>query len=193
MISGARFERLGHFAPMAAPGGDAAAREPWRMAAGALQALGRQHEIATLSAITTTTFILDTTPPTTTATIPATLPGGFTLDRGILDFSGLLAALADCDDAVEGAEWLHGTLLDALTAWAIAAAETSGVTTVALAGGCFLNARLAALLPARLADAGLTPLLAEGVPPNDGSISLGQAWVARQQLSAGKPLLEVLN
>jgi hydrogenase maturation protein HypF len=76
-------------------------------------------------------------------------------------------------------------LADGLARWVAQATESTGVRTVALGGGCFLNALLTALLVARLTSTGLRVLEAHQAPPNDGGIALGQAWVALCRLNAG--------
>jgi hydrogenase maturation protein HypF len=115
------------------------------------------------------------------AGVVAPLPGGYVLhDDGRLDLLPLLARLADEQDAAFGAALFHATLAQGLAEWLERAAAGEGLNTVALGGGCFLNHLLSRALTRLLAARGFSVLAARQAPPNDGGLSLGQAWVAMQ-------------
>jgi hydrogenase maturation protein HypF len=217
------FERLGGLRPLALPGGDRAAREPWRMAASALHALGRGEQISRRfpwPAAEGVRSLLErglNCPRTSSAGrlfdaaagllgVKACMafegqaamlleglaeghgplapdPEGFRLAAdGALDLWPLLARLADTGDAVYGAALFHATFAEALAQWVVQTAQRQGLEAVALGGGCFLNHRLSTILRARLARGGLRVYEAHRLPPNDGGLSLGQAWVAMGQV-----------
>jgi hydrogenase maturation protein HypF len=227
-VDGMHCRRLGHLQALPMPGGDRAAREPWRMAAAALHLLGRTAEIPARfpdqRGAATVQQMLErsiNTPATSSMgrafdaaagllkihainnfegqaamllegwaeihgeTLP--LQDGYRIDAdNLLDLRPLYEALADCQDSAHGAALFHATLAAALADWAEQAARRAGLRTVACGGGCFLNHLLALKLTALLRQRGLRVLLAQQLPPNDGGLSLGQAWVARLTLMAGK-------
>jgi hydrogenase maturation protein HypF len=114
---------------------------------------------------------------------PQTLPGGYRLDRNILDFQPLLGALLSLrGDVRTGAELFHGTLIAGLVAWTSATASQLGMRKIALGGGCFMNRILSGGLAEALRERGLTPLLPHAVPANDGGLSLGQVYLGREDL-----------
>ncbi len=220
LVNGAEFHRIGHLAPLAMPGGDHAARAPWRMAASVLFALGRGSEIpqrfSTQSGAQTVLSMLqrDLNCATTSSTgrlfdsaagllgiiemqsyegqaamlleglakhhgNAKPLSNGYKINKnGVLDFQLLLAVLADCDSTTYGAALFHATLADGLAAWVAHATQKHDVRCIALGGGCFLNQVLTQMLTDNLKAQGLRVITARQVPPNDGGISIGQAWVA---------------
>lgn len=221
-VDDARFRRLGHVRNLALPGGDRAAREPWRMAAAALAAMGRGDVIARRFASQSAAPMLqrwlqgDTTIAGTSslgrwfdaaaallglcevmdfeaqaamrleaaaaAHGPASAwPDGYAIADDTLDLLPALRLLDDARDSGEAAARFHATLGQALAEWTLLAARTQGIDTVAVAGGCLLNTLLADALRTQLRAAGLRVLEPRALPPGDGAISLGQAWIARMQ------------
>ncbi|MDD1521679.1 MULTISPECIES: carbamoyltransferase HypF [Bradyrhizobium] len=221
LCEGTWFGRIGHLAPLQMPGGDRAAREPWRMASAVLHGLGRGNEIghrfAAQRQAGCVSHLLDQPGGTTTTSAgrlfdaAAALLGiahvqsyegeaamklealvrratilepGWTIDGGVLSLRPLFSRLiADDIDAAGGAGLFHGTFAAACVDWVTRAARTTGVNTVVLSGGCFLNAVLSDEIPRGCSAAGLTPLVPRRLPPSDGGLSLGQAWIAALQIA----------
>lgn len=222
LVDKGAWRRLGHLSPLPLPGGDRAAREPWRMGVAALARLGRSADVtarfphiemaeqtarlATSRSVAQTTSLgrmFDAAAALAGARFaqayegqaamelealcrsPRLLAGGFSIEDGALDLSPLFAALLEPGlSAAEGSELFHGTLVEALAAWIGGTARRLGHERVALGGGCLMNRILARGLSTRLREQGVEPLLAGKLPPNDGGLSLGQAYMARHAAQA---------
>lgn len=106
--------------------------------------------------------------------------------RGRLDPAPMLAALLKDRDRGMPVEVLaagfHRGLAESATALVVEAASAHHVDSVALTGGVFSNVLLSDLLAERLGRAGLRVLQHARLPPNDGSICVGQAAVAAARL-----------
>ena len=116
-------------------------------------------------------------------TAPHILQDGWRIENGVLDLSALLSHIAD-QDPVAGANLFHGTLIAALADWARVLSKGAGITQIALSGGCMMNRILAEGLERRLRDWGFGVFKPQMLPPNDGGLSLGQAWTAVCRLSS---------
>jgi hydrogenase maturation protein HypF len=203
-----RAERVAHLAPVPMPGGEAAVRQPWRMAAAYLEQAGRPVRWDRWPLVRQSLAV----------NAPASSGAGRLFDaaaallglRDEISYEGQaaieleqLAGTAEAQpypcrrigDAIVGADLIRAAHddLDAgrpraliaaamhegvATAFASACAEASGSRTVVLSGGCMQNLRLAASLRRRLEAQGFTVLTHRRLPPGDGGISYGQAAVA---------------
>jgi hydrogenase maturation protein HypF len=76
----------------------------------------------------------------------------------------------------------HATVAALLRAAAGRARQETGLTRVALAGGCFANDRLVRTLAAALEADGFEVYMHHEVSPGDGGVALGQAYVAAARL-----------
>lgn len=105
------------------------------------------------------------------------LPNGRIIDENIFSLLPTLEQLLKCDP-IEGANLFHGTLIEKLAEWIELWAQKIKIRTILMSGGCFLNQILTTGLTTALLAKNLVPLLPKALPPNDGGISLGQAWIA---------------
>jgi hydrogenase maturation protein HypF len=200
----AAFERVAHLDPIPLPGGEAAIRQPWRVAAAYLERAGRPVPFERWRTVRQTLKV----------NAPLSSGMGRLFDavaavlrlREEVTYEGQAAVeleLLAGDAAAEPYEWRFGdgtTLVGAVhddlsagrptseiaaafhegiaDASAAACAEAGGSRTVVLSGGSFQNMRLLSSTRRRLEQNGFRVLSHRRVPPNDGGISYGQVAVA---------------
>ncbi len=104
----------------------------------------------------------------------------------VIDSSALIRGVVADVEAGGGAEAVsarfHATVAAMLLAAARRARDETGLTRIALSGGCFANDRLVRTLAPALESDGLQVYGHRDVPPGDGGIALGQAYVAAARL-----------
>jgi hydrogenase maturation protein HypF len=194
-----RRERVAHLKPFRLPGGEAAVKQCWRVAASLRHAMGLECDTRVrpllekgLNSPWTTSMgrLFDAVASLTGvceanrfegesglrleaiagAGDPYELEGFFAAG----DWRELVDAVLGERDAATASARFHATLAE----WIVRAARRCGVRQLALSGGCFLNARLVELTCRRAQDAGLRVFTHQRVPPNDGGLALGQVYAA---------------
>lgn len=204
----ATFERVSHLDPVPLPGGEAAVREPWRIAAAYLERAERPVPFADWSRVRESLKV----------NAPLSAGAGRLFDaasallsvRERISYEGQAAieleqlaghveaepyACREEDGRIFGADLIaaaHDDLTAGRDRAEIAAAFHEGVAlafaeacesaeeprTVVLSGGCFQNLRLLSSTRRRLEERGFRVLVHRLLPPNDACISFGQAAIA---------------
>jgi hydrogenase maturation protein HypF len=95
---------------------------------------------------------------------------------------GVVADIEAGRGPAEVAARFHATVAAMLLAAARRARDETRLERIALSGGCFANDRLVRTLVPALESEGLAVYLHHEVPPGDGGVALGQAYVAAAQL-----------
>jgi hydrogenase maturation protein HypF len=201
------FERIAHLDPVPLPGGEAAIREPWRLAALHLERAGLPvpwprwelvRESLKLSPVLSSGMgrLFDAVAATLGVRDRVTYEGQAAVELEYLagtapaapypwrfgDTTGLVSTCHAELRAGRAVEEIAARFHETVAAGAAAACAAAGEPRlVVLSGGSFQNFRLLESTRARLEALGFRVLSHRRVPPNDGGISFGQAAVATRK------------
>ena len=192
------FTRLAHGPYLPMPGGDAAAREPWRMAVSLWRWLGRTVDSLPQA-------LVDHVGEVRVAMVWKMIERGFNspLSCGAGRLWDAVAALAGlcyensyeaeapvvlegaADEADGLARRFHDEFAALWSARVVEAARAAAIDRVVLTGGVMQNDRIASAISKRLTDEGLRVFMPRMVTPGDGSIAAGQIAVvaARRRMA----------
>ena len=108
-------------------------------------------------------------------------PYPLTFTGPVLDWRPMLTRMvAEREHASRVASRFHATLASAV----LHIAQLRGAPLVALTGGCFQNRRLLETTTRGLQQHGIRAITPMLLPPGDGGLALGQAWVALHHKSS---------
>lgn len=197
------YQRLSHLNPVRMPGGAQAIRQPWRMAASYVDALGRpaREDVVKLirsglnSPLTSSAGrLFDAAAALLGVRETVNYEGQAAIElEQLADPAEKTAYRARIDDVVHGEDLIAALLDDSSPEATRAARFHNGVadaiartcdrfrehsTTVALSGGVFQNVFLLDRTVENLENSGFRVLTHRRVPANDGGISFGQVAVA---------------
>lgn len=116
----------------------------------------------------------------------------FGLDGALIEpkpvLVGIVEDLQRQVDAAAISAGFHGAVANLVADLAVRVRTSEGASTVVLAGGVFQNALLSRLASRGLVEAGFKVLTHRLVPPNDGGLALGQAYIVsyRQRNQRGR-------
>ena len=208
----AEYQRVAHLEPVPLPGGEAAIREPWRMAGAYLERARRPVPFEDWPLVRQS---LDVNAPLTSGmgrlfdAVAALLgvrdsvsyegqaaielewlagdgdapPYRCTVEGGTIAGSELVRAVYDDLAAGRARTEIAAAFHEGVAEAAAAACELAGEPrTVVLSGGSFQNLRLLGATRRRLERRGFAVLTHRLVPPGDGGISFGQAAVAARRM-----------
>ena len=203
----AGFERVAHLDPIPLPGGEAAVREPWRVAALHLERAGLRvpwprwelvRESLKLAQATSSGMgrLFDAVAAVLGVRERVSYEGQAAVELEQLagetpaepfawrfgDATGLVATCRDALLSGESAGIVAARFHETIAAGAAGAcAEAAEPRVVVLSGGSFQNVRLLDSTRRRLEELDFRVLTHRLVPPNDGGISYGQAAVAARR------------
>jgi hydrogenase maturation protein HypF len=202
------FERLASLDPVPLPGGEAAIREPWRIAAAHFERAGvavpwerwpvvRESLKANaplasgmgrlFDAVAAVLGVRDRVSYEGQAAIELEqLAGDMPAEPWPWRFGASTDLVTRCHSAARAGRdpaWIAASFHETVAASAAAACVEAGAAeTVVLSGGSFQNLRLLSSTRDRLEAAGFRVLAHRLVPPNDGGISFGQAAIAARRI-----------
>jgi len=107
----------------------------------------------------------------------------YEVNNFIVDFSETLKTIAQRRDLLS-AKLFHNTFSQAVFENILSISKLTGISTVALSGGVFQNSLVFSGLYKKLTKAGLKVMFNSRFPINDGSIAVGQIYLAKEGICA---------